>query len=151
METKTKEKKEVKKTKKDFILEFLAGVHPATKPEAFEGYNSCALTENKVSNAFFNKTWAEVKGFVPKEEKVSRNADAIRAQIGNMYREQEKLYEPVRIAHTKALITNDEAEKKTLLEVADKAFDKVTAFNRTIRDFMEKNSLNYKAPVIKEN
>lgn len=126
------------KSKKDFILAFLAGSHPSDKTEAFTAFGA-DKNNPTVSTAFFNKCWQELKGHTPKAEKVVKDADAIRDQIGKMFTEQQEMFKTVSQYHIEGVLTDDVQKKKELKVLEEAAFDKVMAFNRTIRGFMEAN------------
>ena len=139
MKTVTPNQPLVKKSKKDFILTFLTVNTETDKVKAFELFKT-DKSNPEISQAFFNKCWLEIKGHTTKAEKVAKDVEGIRSTITKMYEEQFQMQKVVSENNIKALLTDDVEKKKEFRILADAALDKVMAFNRTIRGYMESNN-----------
>lgn len=132
------------KTKKVIIAEFLEISIETDQKKAFQDYvtgmKSAGVPEEAIaSHGLFHKVWIEVKGRSTKTEKTEKNRDETRANINEMYKEQFKMINAYHVSKISALLTQDPITKKEFLLAAERSIDSAAIYNRTIRDYMEKN------------
>jgi len=129
------------KTKKQIIADFLKTSVETDVKKAFQDYIESGISKDLIaSEGLFKFVWAKLYGTRVKVDKTKTNNESVRQTISEMYKEQEKLMQPVRENRIKALLTDDQNEKKQFFKAAETALDLVANQNRAIRDFMEKNS-----------
>ena len=134
------------KTKKQIIAEVLAITSETDVKKAYQDYvmglkSGGCPPEGIASESLFKFVWVRVKGAPSKTEKTKVDDESVRTTIREMFVKQEELFKPVQVNRTKALLTDDADEKKKFLKLAESGMDAVTAQNRAIRDFMEKNAI----------
>lgn len=127
-----------KPTKKGTCIEFISAQTETDKAKAYEVYQ---LTENQVSKATFYSIWTEVKGKTESTSKSKINREDVVKHVSSLYTEQTPLINEVQRLKIASLLTADPAEKKKLLEDAERAMDAYQKKNFEIRRYLETNPL----------